>query len=128
MGFKELLENFKLVDFQVKVNDFLNGKNVGLINIVVEKKTYNIVLPDSEKWESFVATPITPEKEVRIKERSEEKLKCLDSEFDLLPREAALNIVTATIATTATDLSIEEEIKIKDEMVASVDKPIKNDK
>ncbi|MBU2578046.1 hypothetical protein KKA69_04420 [Patescibacteria group bacterium] len=114
MGFNELLENIKLVDLQMKVKDFLKGKNVGLINITIENKIYNITLPNTEPWKDFSATPITPEIEKRAREISEKKLECISSTFDLLPREVALNIASATMATATLEISLSDHIVMSD--------------
>lgn len=116
MGIKELLENIKLIDLQVKVKDFLKGGQVGLVNITVEKNITINVQSGSTFWEKFSASPLTPEIEKQARQISEEKLECIASELDLLPRDIVLNVATATMATSAMQY-ITHDIDVKEKKI-----------
>lgn len=117
MGLKELLEKFRLVDFQVSVKDVVNANQIGLVNKI--ENNYNINMP-KEMAKEIIKLTIDEALEKKVKEMALERLSPISREIDLLPESTAISVVASTLATATIDIVADDGVKLTDEPTAVV--------
>ena len=116
MDWKELLKNFRLIDFQLKIKDMFKGQQIGLFNRI---ENYNLVMPQ-DVLEKLIDERITPAIEKAAKERAFKTLEPLSSVLDLLPESTTTAVIASTMTTETIQIHLSASATISDNVTIKI--------
>ena len=114
MDWKEILKSFKLIDFQAKINDFLKGGQIGVIN-QIRIENINLNIPQ-DTLEKLIEIKITDALEEAAKIETFKILEPLSPALSMLDESTSASMVASTMATNTIHIKVENGIKLTDEV------------
>lgn len=112
MDWKETLKDFRLIDFQADIKDFLKGGQIGVFN-QIRIENINLNIPQ-DTLEKLVEAKITAALEEAAKAKTFKMLEPLSPALNMIDDSTVASMVASTMATATINIMVESGLKFNE--------------